>query len=79
MSVKDQSSRAGVHSISDGLTVTHLFVCMKFNLFLYILLSLLVSFHWSLLGKALCCPDNHPVSHLMCNSAYIMYVYDRLD
>ena len=34
MSDEDQGSRAGVHSISDRLSVLYLFVCMELNLFL---------------------------------------------
>ena len=54
MSDKDQGSRARVCSISDGLIVICLYVCMKFDFFLYILLHILVSFNCPLLGKALC-------------------------
>ena len=45
MSNKNHSSWAGVHSISDGLFVIFLFLCMEFNLFLYILLSIFVVFY----------------------------------
>ena len=61
-----------MHSINIGLIVVHLFVCVRFNLFLYILLIILVSFHWSSLGKVLCSPDNHQASHIMCKGDYIV-------
>ena len=63
---KIQSFRARVHSISDGLILALLFVCVRFNLFLYMLLSIIVPFHWPLLGEVLCSPDNHFLSHLIC-------------
>ena len=44
MSVKDQISRDAVHSIID--CGTFVFVCARFNLYLYILLRILLSFHW---------------------------------
>ena len=46
------------------------------NLFLYILLSILVSFHWPLVGEVLCNPDNCLVSHLMYHCDYIWDVCD---
>ena len=62
MSDKDHASRARVHSISEGLIVMHLIVCMEFNLFVYILLDMHMSCHWPLLVEALHNLDSHVAS-----------------
>ena len=71
MSDKDQGSRARVYSISDGSIVTHLFVCMEFNLFLYMMLIILVSLYWPSLGEDLDSPDSHLASCFMYGCYYV--------
>ena len=77
MGDKDQGLKARMHSISGGLTVMHLLVSMEFHLFSYMLLSILVSFHWSLQGEALYSPDNCLASYLIYGCHYIWYVCVR--
>ena len=75
MSNKDQGSRARVHSISDGLTLVCLFVCMEFNLFLYIVLNIVLSFHWPLMSEAFCSPDIQLLSCMVVMMVILLHVW----
>ena len=75
MSDKDPGSRAGVHSISDGLIVMCFLVCMELNLVFVHTVKYTYVISLAFTGLGHFSPHNCLASHLMYDCDYIWNAY----